>query len=614
MDSEQYEKIIYQINFLLKNAEIDPSSYTFENVNKTKITGHVSGNSFDIKTNQFSVNEIMGDTQNWIVYLVDVLTDSNPNIGSKLQYIKDDPSPIYDPIDTNAIKNLYVKPSWERSNLIKVTQYDYVDISNSHEHGGGMDIPYGSSTQRADRLFNNPVYNMELYLHGDLTAKLGGTNPYNNLTKDSLIRLPNEESTMEHNGESMTIYSTRVATQFVDACVREYKYTIGKGDKLSNLTDPLVNNGGDDAGITNDQLNYEPQLNDPTFTEINHHTNSIQLSSNQLYVAQLTGQIAGWGLSPSDPDVQSYLGNTASQLRPLRTLENVYQRQFESNGLQFSLGGFYGSGKEFTDIKFPENYGVHTSAGDIQLFAWHWNNLVSPSISSDKSIYHRGEFEVDFELAGLYQQKKALVELLKSKNTSIDSAIPDAAQYVQDIFTQFGLDHTYSKETVKDLNVVYLLTGYMSGAKFKLPVGKSLSYSLGTFIPSKAKIVAAVPHAHNHVTNMKLVAEENGVNHEIAKVYPINGYSKLATHDAVQRYNFEGDKTPGYPLHSHNGDRTGNLTVKGLEHGVYYGGDDGVILDNPDKTLLRAVGSFDNPHENPIDQMCVYFLYYEDLN
>lgn len=629
MNSDLYEKIVWQITNLLTKAEEDLNTYTYKNTSSDTVQVKENGiNAFQVSTNGFVKGKIMADINQWYLYLVNVISAYKPELKPKLRCILDTSMQIeYESSEVDINGNYYGVPENNDQNLVKIQQFRFIDFSGGHAHDN-EDQPEFAATQRADRLISNPAYNLDLYINGQLYGMLGLPNIYAGISKDSLLRVPNNETVHSQNddlndghndghndSDQQTYYSERWIPQFMDAVVKKFEATIGHGKEIPNLSSPLLSPLGEDSGETVTSMNYEHQMEDSSYTELNHHTVEGLANSNDLYLTTLTGILASYGLSPSDQDVAGFIYNTSLRLPPVRDLETniTYVRNLGSEAypINTALTAHFGMGGEFTPAVFPDGYGAHTGAGDIMNFTWHWNGEASPVVPDGKKVYIKTDYYADIDLKKLYDQKVALVDLIKLKYQFLNNLIPDTNQFVQGIFSQFGLNHTYQRGYHKDIHIMWSSIG--QNAAFNIPPGKSIAYSKSNMLPSKAKLVYVYPHCHDHCCKVKLVAEVDGENTKITSCYPNNSSTYKALHDRVDRYLHYGDKTSGYLPHNHSDFSPGHLPPGGLNHAVYAPGSNGFVIDEPGKTILRTIGRYNSPHEDPIDQMALYFVYFEKL-
>lgn len=629
MDNVQYEKIVWQLKVLLDIAEENLDTYSFQNFNVKKVKVLVSGkNAFTVSTVGFTKSQIMGDVEEWYNHIISYILSYKPELQSKLQPILDSPKELnyrLSGIDDNT--NYYLPVVNNDPDLIVLRQYTFVDLHSGHDHVENAP----GNTQRADRLINNPAYNADLYINGKLLefSGLPIPNPYSNLTKDSLLRLPNNVTTHEHNEQTMNIYSSKWVPQFLDGVVKKFEATMGYAKTLPNLNDPILNPianaTGEDSGETVQSFGYIPTMDEPLFTEFNHHTVDVTANSNGLYLVNIIGYLAAFGISSTDVDLLAFLQDTANRLPPQRDLQTLNCRIVDLpvplpspfGPAKLTIAGHFPMGSEYTPVTFPDGYGVFTGAGDVYPGSWHWN-MGGPGHAhppTGNSNYLQTNYYVDVDLKKLYEQKVALVNLVRAKNPNVAAAIPDASIFVQSIFTNFGLNFNYSRKLAKDLNITWAAMGQFPSAVYHLPIGKSVSISYPDFvIPCSGRIVLTYPHTHDHCSKLQLLIVKDGVRTKVTSTYPKNKSTAQSLHDAVPEYGYFGNKTPGYAIHNHPTDCPANLSIGGLAHSVYAPGSNGPIFDESKKTHLVVVAHNDNPHDQMIDQMSIYFVYFEKLD
>lgn len=201
-----------------------------------------------------------------------------------------------------------------------------------------------------------------------------------------------------------------------------------------------------------------------------------------------------------------------------------------------------GAGSELTDFSMPGGYAYKMNGGALMPVAWHWEN-------------------------------------------------PAMVPHMEKVYLRFIITFDTSGTTYRDTHITWV------GAKpckeeFAIPPGKSTLEGPPVNAPQKLRLVAVVPHTHDHVKFIEL--RNNGKS--LRKFIPENARTATAHDDAG---------AGATPLHTDKN----HLPTQGLT--PWTPGLHGPVLRKND--LLTAFGSFNNPHPRPIDNMAIFYLVWEPI-
>ena len=200
------------------------------------------------------------------------------------------------------------------------------------------------------------------------------------------------------------------------------------------------------------------------------------------------------------------------------------------------------SGSELTDVLLPPGYAYKLQGGGIYGASWHWMNPAN--VPLDEQVFLRFVYLLDTEDQGY---KNTEVSWIGAAPCSEDFAVPSG------VFTKEG------------------------------PSVQAMQAQ---------RIIAVLPHTHDHVKVMQLRA--NG--ETLLSIRP--DYSRTyAAHDDV------GEGATPWHLHKDH------LAPGGLS--TWAPGISGPVV--PANSLYTAYGRFRNPHPRAIDNMLIFITFWEPL-
>lgn len=200
------------------------------------------------------------------------------------------------------------------------------------------------------------------------------------------------------------------------------------------------------------------------------------------------------------------------------------------------------AGSELTDFRLPAGYGYKLDGGFWHGGAWHWANPAG--VPHHEAVYLRFSLLLDDQDSGY-----------------------------------------------RDVNVTWV-DAEPCDSEFTVPPGRSTKHGAPVPVDRNARIVAVVPHVHDHARHLSL--RRNGK--KLRKFKPMPARIGTA-HDDVGG--------GAVPLHTHKG----HLPTEGLT--PWTPGVHGPVVRAGDR--LSAHGRFRNPHDRPIDNMALFIVFWEAL-
>lgn len=200
------------------------------------------------------------------------------------------------------------------------------------------------------------------------------------------------------------------------------------------------------------------------------------------------------------------------------------------------------AGSELTDFRMPSGYAYKLDGGFINGGDWHWAN--PHKVPHDEEVYLRFVFLLD-----------------------------DA------------------ESTYEDINVTWVDTKPCD-SEFSIPPGKSKIKGPPLVSDRDARIVAVMPHVHDHAKSITLQLN----NKTLRKFKP--EYAKIGTeHDDVG-----GEITP---LHIHKR----HMPTEGMT--IWTPGINGPVIRVGDELRVSAV--YKNPHDRAIDNMALFVVFWQEM-
>lgn len=200
------------------------------------------------------------------------------------------------------------------------------------------------------------------------------------------------------------------------------------------------------------------------------------------------------------------------------------------------------AGSELTDFRLPSGYGFKLDGGFVNGGDWHWANPAS--IPHDEKVYLR------FALL-------------------LDDA-PDG---------------------YRDVNVTWI-DALPCESEFAIAPGKSTKAGPPLPADRDARVVAVVPHVHDHARYIELQRNGRTLHRFVPATAPIT-----VAHDDV------GGGSTGLHVHRRH------LPTEGLS--LWTPGINGPLIRRGD--TLSAFGSYNNPHRRPIDNMTLFVVFWEPV-
>ena len=245
--------------------------------------------------------------------------------------------------------------------------------------------------------------------------------PYQALTKDSVLRVPNYQFHIDSecnvittageplkpfSHQSATSYTSRfIPTQLVETYCIAIEQSIGDAstvtDQLSvhNIADAMPADEqfgavtGDNTGCDASAVNYRNRsdgpdgaLNSSLLSEMNHHTVGSSRYSPTLVsgsIQQVFDNLSAFGFNPNDPTIQAFMGGVIAALNSLHVTNNtdckngtIYADVTPAQSpakvcATLEYKAFYAFGSEFTPFYFPKGYAIPVGGGDLSLANWH---------------------------------------------------------------------------------------------------------------------------------------------------------------------------------------------------------------------------------------------------
>lgn len=311
---------------------------------------------------------------------------------------------------------------------------------------------------------------------------------------------------------------------------------------------------------------------------------------------------------PQRPEYLQY-GFPSSQV-PVRRLTDTSDYLFEQSATMIngseeipatflvSVTSAFRIDAKSNKIKFPRDYGCQLHYSDIALSTYRW--ISSPDVkypspdvrypqSSEQKIVLKVNYDVDFDLAVLFQ---ILVDILISRNH------PDAENFVKTQFASFNLPISGLNSTYRNLYATWIRTYDVT-----IPPGLSKSHGSATFLPTRGRLIYAVPYASDHTQKIELQLEVNMHKHILHTIIP---KQKLLDSYHISP-SLVGPLNPGICWHQHP-------HVASLQKHIWNPGSKGPIINHPHKVILRTVVKHDNPHDRFIDGTNVIIIYWEALD
>ncbi|MFV1985310.1 MAG: hypothetical protein ACC657_17315 [Thiohalomonadales bacterium] len=205
----------------------------------------------------------------------------------------------------------------------------------------------------------------------------------------------------------------------------------------------------------------------------------------------------------------------------------------------YDYPGPFSTGSELTSFFFPKGYAYKLDGGYL-VPEWHWQNPANVAVT--EKLYLRMNITVDNE--------------------------PNA----------------YRDTEVESIDVIPVTSD------FSIPPGKSKKISPKYPVNADSRIIAVIPHIHDHGGKIKLKSREKTI-HEFKPEYQ----NIPVTHDDMGQ--------GATPLHSHKA----HLPVNGLY--AWTPGQYGPIIKTGD--FLTVESKFNNPHPRTIDNMVIATIFYE---
>jgi hypothetical protein len=198
-------------------------------------------------------------------------------------------------------------------------------------------------------------------------------------------------------------------------------------------------------------------------------------------------------------------------------------------------------GSELTNFYFPKGYGYKIDAG-VLFPVWHWENPANVDIN--QKLYLRFNFIIDEQIAGY-------------KDTNID--------WVDNV---------------------------PCGSSFPIPPGESKVVSPKKLVNTDRRIIAVIPHIHDHGDDIKLKSTSETI-YEFKPEYT--------------NYPVAHDDMGQGPVLWHNDEK--HLPVNGLY--PWTPGKYGPIIKAGESLWIES--KFKNPHAVDIDNMLIAFVFWEAL-
>lgn len=202
------------------------------------------------------------------------------------------------------------------------------------------------------------------------------------------------------------------------------------------------------------------------------------------------------------------------------------------------------NGSELSDIHFPTGYAYKMPPGVFSGLSWHWANPANMANTSE--IYLR---------------------------------------YIM------YFDKTDVADSYKDVHVRWI-DAVPCKSEFAIPAGTSTKTGPKQYVNRKMRLVAALPHIHDHAKSFSLL--HNGT---ILKTFPIGNQNSPAEHDDM------GEGLTPWHLHKDH------LPTNGLQ--LWRPGQFGPVINAGD--FLQTVATYENPHGQLIDNMAIVPLFFEIL-
>lgn len=170
---------------------------------------------------------------------------------------------------------------------------------------------------------------------------------------------------------------------------------------------------------------------------------------------------------------------------------------------------------------------------------------------------------------------------------------PAKVEDSQDIYLRYVMyfDNTMVENSYKNLYVRWL-DAKPCKSGFIVDSGSSVKVGPKQVFKKKMRLVAALPHVHDHASQLKLMQNGN-----LLKQFEIAYQYTPVEHDDIA----QGE----VPWHYHKQ----HLPANGLH--FWRPGQFGVVIKNGD--YLQMMASYNNPHQKPIDNMALVIAYFELL-
>lgn len=203
-----------------------------------------------------------------------------------------------------------------------------------------------------------------------------------------------------------------------------------------------------------------------------------------------------------------------------------------------------GNGSELSDVQLPTGYAYKMPGGVISGLSWHWTNPAG--LADTDEIYLR---------------------------------------YIM------YFDKTNVANSYKDVHVRWI-DAVPCQSEFAIPAGKSTRKGPEQKLTRKMRLVAALPHIHDHATSFKLTHNGNTL-----KKFPLAYANTPVEHDDM------GEGLTEW--HEHEA----HLPANGLH--FWRPGQFGPVINGGD--YLRIAAKFNNPHGRLIDNMALVVIFFEIL-